>query len=139
MSQIELYTLCPVRSFLKSECIMYPQVGFGTRRGILQSTSRRWVHALANSMTPTVTGTAQKQGKFKVCVCLLLQDLLQSCLRGGGDIGGQGPTAPLTYLDERGSKKCARKLHGGSEPAGTLQTWPLPKPDLTKIENPPLK
>jgi hypothetical protein len=35
MSQIELYTLCPVRSFLKSECFTVPRVGRNTPGGCL--------------------------------------------------------------------------------------------------------
>ena len=35
-----------------------------------------------------ISGSAQNCPSTCLRVCLLLQDLVQSCLRGGGDIGG---------------------------------------------------
>jgi hypothetical protein len=45
MSQIELYTLCPVRSFRKSKCFRLPKLGNRTRREILASRRRFGGHA----------------------------------------------------------------------------------------------
>jgi hypothetical protein len=37
---------------------------------------------------PDVFHVARRLGRRPVCVCLLLQDLVQSCLHGGGGEGG---------------------------------------------------
>ena len=62
------------------------------------------------------------------CVCLLLQDLVQSCLRGGGDIGGHvlrettsrglcGLVCPSRTSERGGEGDCVRGGGGGSNDA----------------------